>query len=410
MASLPFLGAVCSPIPASYLMDKIGRRTTLHSSVLLVMINWFILGFCSNIYLIYLARFMSGLFCGTEYICVSIFVAEMVEPAIRGRLISVTGMTFYSGALYVSLISYTSYQTMTLLCCLPAILLFTAFLFIPESPYYYLMHGKRQEAERAIIWLRGHCDPAEINRIEQGVQEQLKNQGTFKEIFSFRPNRNAFILIEFFKFFSSCTACLILFSYCTHLIPDSFVSARDSYILLCLLWVFATFVSSSVMDKFPRRIILGVSCVGTITFYSVTGIWYYLKEFTTVDLKGTEWVPLITIIFGSFFEIIGIVNIPNVLKGEIFPINIKTKACALSCVTACALETINALYYYDLNNLIGEYINFLKPILSACLCLYITVFHLFETKGFDLETIQKMLTGKVHSATEEDPITEKPKE
>uniref|UniRef100_A0A146LHJ7 Facilitated trehalose transporter Tret1 n=2 Tax=Lygus hesperus TaxID=30085 RepID=A0A146LHJ7_LYGHE len=303
-------------------------------------------------------------------------------------------MMFYLGALYVSCISYSSYQTMTLLCGVPALLLFITFMFIPESPYYYLMHGKRKEAEDAVVWLRGHCDKEEFKRIEDGVQEQLQNKGTFKEIFSFKPNRNAFIMIELFKVFSSCTACLILFSYSTTLVKDSFVSSQDSYILLCILWVFAALVSSSIMDKFPRRKILGVSCVGTLSFYAITTIWYYLKEFSTVDLSSTTWVPLVSIMFGSFFEIIGIVNIPNVLKGEIFPINIKTKAIALSCMTACGLETVNALFYYDLNYLIGEYINFLKPCISCCLCLYITIFHMFETKGLDLETIQHMLTGK----------------
>ncbi|KAF6214986.1 hypothetical protein GE061_009734 [Apolygus lucorum] len=394
LASLPFAGAVFSPIPVSYIMDRLGRRNTLHVSILLAMLHWIVVAFSSDFYFISVARFMSGLFCGTEYISVSILVAEMVEPSIRGRLISVTGMTFYMGALYVSCISYASYQTMTLLCGVPALLLFITFMFIPESPYYYLMHGKRKEAEDAVVWLRGHCNKEEFKRIEDGVQEQLKSQGTFKEIISFKPNRNAFILIECFKIFSSCTACLILFSYSTSLVPDSFVSSQDSYILLCILWVFAALVSSSVMDKFPRRMILGVSCVGTFSFYAITTIWYYLKEFTTVDLSSTTWIPLVSILFGSFFEIIGIVNIPNVLKGEIFPINIKTKACALSCMTACGLETLNALFYYDLNNLIGQYINFLKPCISCCLCLYITVFHMFETKGLDLETIQDMLTGK----------------
>ncbi|CAB0010054.1 unnamed protein product [Nesidiocoris tenuis] len=367
LASLPFLGAVVSPIPCSYIMNIVGRKNTLNITVLLVILAWIIIAFTSNIYLLLFARFISGLYCGSEYIIVSIYVAEAVAPNIRGRLISVTGMTFYAGALYVSFISYASYQTMTLLCIIPALLLFIVFLFVPESPYYYLMHGKKKEAENALKWLRGYFDPEEFNRIEEGVVEQLKNEGTFKEIFVVEPNLKAFVIIEFYKFFSSCTAVLILFSYCTQLIPDSWVSAQDSYILLCVLWVIAALFSSSIMDKYPRRMILVVSCVGTFIFYGVAGVWYYLKEFSDVDLSGVSWVPLLSAIFGSFFEIIGIVNVPNVLKGEMFPINIKTKACALSCMTACGLETINALFFYDLNRWIGQYINFLKPMLTACL-------------------------------------------
>ncbi|KAF6201462.1 hypothetical protein GE061_003853 [Apolygus lucorum] len=405
LACLPFTGAVISPLPVAYLMDRIGRRSTLHLSLLLILAGWMIIAFCSNIYLLCLARLMCGLWGGTEYITVSIYVAEMVDPSIRGTLISVTGMTLYIGALYVSFISYLSYQAMSLVCAVPALCLFTIFFFIPESPYFYLMHGRKKEAEEAITWLRGHCDKDELKRIEDGVIEQSKNHGTFKEIVANKANRNAFIMIEWFKIFSSCTANIVLFAYSTHLIPDSFVSAQDSNILLTVLWVFAALVSSSIMDKFPRRTILGVSCVGTIALFTITTVWYYLKEFTQVNVTTTTWVPLITIIIGSFFEVIGIVNIPNVLKGEIFPINIKTKACAISCMTANIFETINVLYYYEINYYIGEYFQFLKSVVSASLCLYITVFHMFETKGLDLETIQDLLTRKMQKKKK--PVDEK---
>ncbi|KAF6201461.1 hypothetical protein GE061_003852 [Apolygus lucorum] len=402
LACLPFTGAVISPLPVAYIMDRIGRRNTLHLSMLLILAGWLIITFSRNIYLMCLARLMCGLFGGTEYITVSIFVAEMVDPSIRGTLISVTGMTLYIGALYVSFISYLSYQTMSILCAVPALCLFTIFFFIPESPYFYLMHGKKKEAEEAITWLRGHCDKDEFKRIEDGVIEQSQNQGTFKEIVVNKANRKAFIMIEWFKIFSSCTANIVLFAFSTHIIPDSFVSAQNSNILLTIIWVFTALFSSIIMDKFPRRTILGVSCVGTIALFTITTIWYYLREFTQINMKTTTWVPLITIIIGSFFEVIGIVNIPNVLKGEIFPINIKTKACAISCMTANVVETINVLCYYEMNYYIGEYFQFLKSVVSASLCLYITVFHMFETKGLDLETIQKLLTGKIQVANKEE--------
>ncbi|CAA9998082.1 unnamed protein product [Nesidiocoris tenuis] len=394
LACLPNIGAVISPIPCGYVMDKIGRKTTLSCSIFFVIASWLVLAFSKNIMFIFAARLIMGMWNGTEYITVSIFIAEVVDPNVRGSLISITGMMFYLGALYVSLISFFSYQTMTLLCIVSPVILFIGFLCIPESPYFYLMHGKRKEAEEAIIWLRGECHPKDLDTMEEAVKEQLKKRGTFKEIVSKASNRKGFFLVEVFKFCSASSATLMLFPFSTQLIPKGWLTPQESHIVLCIAWVVSALISSALMFRFKRRSLMMVSTLGTIVMLSATAVWYYLRDSTDIDTSTTAWLPLMLLVVAVFFETIGIINIPNIIKGEVFPINIKTKACALSCMTACGCEALNYLFFYDINHHIGMYFNFVKSACTAAFSLLVVLFFMIETKGQSLEKIQEMLNAK----------------
>lgn len=339
-------------------------------------------------------RLVMGFWNGAEFVTVSIYVAEVVDPSVRASLITITMMMFYNGALSVSLLSYFSYQTMTLLCLVAPILTFIGFLFIPESPYFYLKHGKREEAERAIAWLKGECHPKELETMEQAIKDQMMKKGTFKEIISKKSNRKAFFLVECFKFCSAASATILLFPYSTTLLPHGWLTPQESYIILCSVWVISAIVASFLMYRFKRRTLLTVSTVGTMTMLTLTAVWYYLRDFSTVDTTSTNYLPLLLLIAAVFFETVGIAIIPNIIKGEIFPINIKTKASALASMTACGFETLHYLFFYDINNHIGMYFNFVKSALSALFCLIVVRFFLIETKDHTLEEIQDLLNGK----------------
>uniref|UniRef100_A0A146MFH4 Facilitated trehalose transporter Tret1 n=3 Tax=Lygus hesperus TaxID=30085 RepID=A0A146MFH4_LYGHE len=394
VVSLPNIGAVISPIPCGYVMDRIGRKTTLSISIFFVITCWTIIASTQNVVLLLISRLIMGMWNGTEYITVSIYIAEVVDPSVRGSLISVTGMMFYLGALYVSFISYTSYQTMTLLCIVSPVILFIGFMFIPESPYFYLMHGRRKDAEKSIIWLKGECHPKDLDRMEEAVKEQLTKQGTFMEIVSKASNRKGFFLVECFKFCSASSATLLLFPFSTQLLPYGWLSPQASHIVLCSVWVVSAMISSALMYRFKRRSLMMVSTVGAIVLLLTTATWYYLRDKTDVQTSSTAWLPLILLSVAVFFETIGIINIPNIMKGEVFPINIKTKACALSCMTACGCEAINYLLYYQIVHHIGMYFHFVKSALTAAFSLFIVLFFMIETKGHSLEKIQEMLNAK----------------
>ncbi|KAF6209402.1 hypothetical protein GE061_015149 [Apolygus lucorum] len=394
MVSILFVGAVSSPIPCSFIMDKIGRKNILMLATFMGVLTWIILIFATTITPIYIARVLSGCYCGIEYTVVSNFIAECVDPEIRGRLGTLMIIMYSCGAFFVSLISFCSYQVITLICLLNVVLLFICFLFLPETPYFYLMHGKREEAEKSVKWLKGSCSPDELNRIENAIKEQLQNSGTYLDIFKNPVNLKSFLMVEVLKFVAAGASDVFLMTYAPLIIPNAWITAQQSYIVLCVVWVGSALAASVYMDRFNRRFVMTVSCTGAIIGLLITAVWYYLRDSTTVDVRSTNWLPLIlTIIIGGF-ETVGLFNIPNIYKGEVFAINIKSKACALSCVTACFFEGLNNYTFFPINDNIGYYFNFVKSAITALVGLIFTLFFMVETKGKTLEDIQDMLNNR----------------
>lgn len=95
---------------------------------------------------------------------------------------------------------YVSYSTLALVAgSVPVIFLLT-FSWMPESPYYFLMQGKKDEARESLRWLRGDAGKGdletEINKMEENVKSQMQNKGTMMDIFATHANRKAFFIVE----------------------------------------------------------------------------------------------------------------------------------------------------------------------------------------------------------------------
>ncbi|BES96956.1 facilitated trehalose transporter Tret1-like [Nesidiocoris tenuis] len=395
MVAMLYVGSVLSPVPGSYVMDKVGRKGVLLMTSFMSVFVWIILLFAKTAAPIYFARFLCGVYCGVEYTTVANFVAESVEPKIRGRVGTLMSIMFSSGAVFVSLVSFLSYTAFTLVCLFCTLIVLTCFLFVPETPYFYLMHGRRKDAERSVTWLRGSCSPTDLDYVEDAIKEQLSNPGSYLDIFRNKASLKAFVMVEIMKFISACSSSVFLMTYAPILIPDnSLLTSQQSYILLSICWLVTGMCTSAVMDSFERRTLMLVSCFGALAGISAAAVWYYLRDFTSVDVSSTTWLPLVVAFLAGGFEVIGLFNIPNIYKGEIFAINIKSKACALSCVTACFFEGVNTYLYYPINENIGEYFNFVKSAITTVIGIIFTLFFMIETRGKSLEAIQDILNNR----------------
>jgi SP family facilitated glucose transporter-like MFS transporter 8 len=64
---------------------------------------------------------------------------------------------------------YVTYQHLAIAGAFVPVIFAVSFFFVPESPYYLLAKGKREEATKALQWLRGQSRvgvQAELNDIQ----------------------------------------------------------------------------------------------------------------------------------------------------------------------------------------------------------------------------------------------------
>lgn len=86
VGSLLALGAGIGSPPVGMMMNKMGRKRAILALSLPITANWIIIVCTRSVTWLYIARFVSGLTLGGVCFAVPIYVAEIVEPSIRGPL------------------------------------------------------------------------------------------------------------------------------------------------------------------------------------------------------------------------------------------------------------------------------------------------------------------------------------
>uniref|UniRef100_A0A0A9YTX6 Facilitated trehalose transporter Tret1 n=1 Tax=Lygus hesperus TaxID=30085 RepID=A0A0A9YTX6_LYGHE len=242
-------------------------------------------------------------------------------------------------------------------------------MMIPESPYYYLKKGQREEAKESIVWLKGKCNDDDLDILQKKVEEQMEMKGSFLDIFKTPACLKAFIIVEFLYACQRFSGATFLCAFATVVIPESWFSPADSFMNLLIVWIIASFLASSLIDKFNRRTLLAISCLGSGLAMCAATVWYYLRDFTEIDTSNTNYLPLVFLVISGVFYCIGIVSIPIIIQGELFPVNLKSIGSALACITANLCSGIFTQFFYDITNNIGMYFNFLIMGMAPLICI-----------------------------------------
>jgi DHA1 family tetracycline resistance protein-like MFS transporter len=81
------------------LSDKFGRRPVLLASIATLVIDFLIMGFAHNIWLLFLGRALSGI-SGATYSTANAYIADVTTPAERGRAFGMIGAAFGFGFVF----------------------------------------------------------------------------------------------------------------------------------------------------------------------------------------------------------------------------------------------------------------------------------------------------------------------
>lgn len=347
----------------------------------------------------YVARFIAGLSEGAVFIVVPMYIGEVSEPAIRGVLGSSVSVSFISGILFINCVGpYYSIAISAFVCIAFPVLLLTVFCWMPETPYYLIMKGKIEEARKSLQFLRrmNNVD-AELNKLTSDVERQLSEPGTFKNVFTIRSNLKALLImfgLRSAQQFSGVSA----FGLNTHTIfmqAGGDISANMSVIIYTITQILFTFGGSFFIDKFGRKPILLISCLGSTFVLAVTSIYFYLKEKTDVDISSISWLPLAGMLVYVVLFSVGLGTVPNLMLGELFSASIKGKALFILNIYYAILISTIAKFYQAMADNFGMYVPF--AVFAVC-CLLSTLFSHYcvpETKGKSLEEIQQNLKGNV---------------
>src|SRR3954453_19737536 len=169
VSSLLFPGAALGALFGGRIADRIGRKRTLMLCACVFLVGALGCALAPTVQVMVAARIILGFGVGAASVTCPLYLAEMAPPARRGRMVTinelmiVTGqmLAFAMNALLDQLIRDPHvWRWMLGVAAVPAVALLVGMLALPDSPRWYAVRGRLDEARRVLEQGR---EPAEAS-------------------------------------------------------------------------------------------------------------------------------------------------------------------------------------------------------------------------------------------------------
>lgn len=120
------------------------------------------------------------------------------------------------------------------------------------------------------------------------------------------------------------SGCFALINYSATIFRDSGsdIDPNVSSIILAAIQVAGTYVSTVLVDRLGRRLLLLTSAAATAVGLTVMGLYSFVGSHLQWDLTAFSWVPVTSLSFVIFIASIGILPLPFVVLAEVLPQNV----------------------------------------------------------------------------------------
>ncbi|ERL95872.1 hypothetical protein D910_00506, partial [Dendroctonus ponderosae] len=398
IASILCVGAAIGPFLFGYLADKIGRKKTLLSIAVPMIVGITTLAFTDQVKLYYFGRLLYGIGSGGVFTVLTMYTGEITADYNRGKFSCILGIFVALGVLYpFSIGGFLSVRIFCLSCFLPLqvfLIFFT--LYAPESPSYLVRTSRYDEAETALINLHSltkcHArdDVSELQRIQD---LQAKTKGGVAELFNSKGTRKAFIIsaglliIQQFSGINAVTGFMENIFRAT----GSSIPPQAATTLVGVIQVVTVFITSSLIEKLGRKFLLMASAMGAAASIILLGLYFFLHKHEFRLLEYFWWLPISCLLLYIVSFNLGLGPVPWTVLSEIFPDNVKSSASALISSICFGTSFVVTLAFPILSEMLGMAESFW---LFGLCCIFGAVFVRFivvETKGRNPMQIQEIL-------------------
>ncbi|XP_016773033.1 facilitated trehalose transporter Tret1 [Apis mellifera] len=397
ISSLVAIGSAVICIPIGILTDMIGRKYSMLLMVVPFTIGWLLIIFAKSVIMFYIGRFITGLSGGAFCVAAPIYTAEIAENEIRGTLGSYFQLLLTTGILLSYILgTFVNMRILSIISALVPLIFFVVFMFMPESPSYYLKKGNEKFARKNLIKLRGiqYNIENELQNQKDALEETNKNSVSFWILIKSKTTLKSFIIAYGLMFFQQLSGVNVVIFYTNSIFEKANTGLNPSYstIIVGVMQVLAVFVSTLIVDHAGRRILLLISIIFLCLTSCTLGIYFYLLK-NEVDVNSIKWLPLVSVCIFIIMFNMGFGPLPWMMMGEIFAPEVKSVAASSACLFNWILVFIVTKFFSDLSKTIDLDATFW---LFAVICLIGTFFVYFivpETKGKSLEEIQRELNN-----------------
>lgn len=342
-----------------------------------------------------MARFIGGVGDACIFSTLPSYIGEVATPKVRGFWGNVIVCYGLSGQVYINVVGgYLNVKTAALISLISSAIFVLTFSFAPESPYFYVMKNRRDDARVALQKLRRINDVEdELVSIELAVKRQLSESCKWKELLVVRSNRKAIVAGMFLRSVPHLAGVSVFLMYTQYIFQQcgGNLSAIESSIIFSTAMVVCSVTASAIIARLGRRLPLIISLTGSSVALALLAVYFYIMQKTTIDLTNLNWVPLACMLIYVVFFAMGALTVPTLMLSELFSASIKAKGLCILIIVFSVWVSVTSKLFHLLDTNLGLY----APFAFFCVCCLCNIFIALkivpETQGKTLEEIQQLL-------------------
>jgi MFS transporter, SP family, galactose:H+ symporter len=397
VVSAVLFGAMFGPLISGFLTDVLGRKKINIVASLVFVLGSILVAIATSFSVLIIGRLLLGLAIGIVSATIPLYLSELSPKEKRGQLVTFFQLAITLGILLSFVVGYwfegslNAWRMMFWAGFVPAILLFTGMLFVPESPRWLITKGRNNEALEVLKRLREPTEAQkEYDETISLLHEEKKQKTSWTEMFSSRLRIPLFIGIGIFAIqqFSGINAIIY---YSTDIFKEFFDSKQATLatVGVGIVNTMSTILGMFLLDKLGRKPLLYIGLIGTAVCLCTVGLSFYLKDNLT-DITR-QFMSVGGIYIYIVFFAISLGPLGWLLISEIYPLRIRGVASSMGSFNHWFFDLI-VTFSFPLLRITSLGSNggiFGIFMLVVLLGLFFARFLVFETKGMSLEDIEK---------------------
>jgi MFS transporter, SP family, xylose:H+ symportor len=355
-------------------------------------------------------RILTGVGVGMASMLSPLYIAEIAPSRIRGRLVSFNQLSIVLGMLIVYFVNWaiasqgnetwlhtTGWRLMLLSEAIPALLFLLLLLGVPDTPRWFVMKGRDEEARGILTRLAGET---EARKILADIRDSLRVSAESNRVSLFAFGSLvivAGIMLSVFQQFVGINAVLYYAPLMFKNLGASTDSALWQTVVVGAANVAFTIVAILTVDRLGRKplliiggVVMGIAMVvlGFLFKGNAEGTGPLLAAMAYIAGFALSWGPVTWVLLSEMF--------PNAIKGRAMPIAVAAQWIANLFVSwsfkiLIGNSALNALFNHAFPYWIYGGMSFL-----AAAFVY---FYVPETRRRTLEEIQNLWTRGDAGAT-----------
>ncbi|XP_030754933.1 facilitated trehalose transporter Tret1-like [Sitophilus oryzae] len=402
---LASLGAITNPIGSilsGVLAEWLGRKRSIQISSIPFIIGWVLIGLGRNIAWLYAGRLITGIAAGMSTASYT-YVGEITTPTTRGFLQTLGPICASFGILLTYVLGYVlHWTTVALISTAFAVFSMITMQAMPESPAHLVKISggninEKSDAYKAYFFFSRNIVVAqqEIQKASEANNNEKQPQKSLKELYLSPETTRPFCLLVTLFLLQELSGIYTILYYAVQFFAETNLQIDDyvSSITVGTIRFAMSIVCAFLINKLGRKTLCTFSSFGMTLSVLILGLYVKYYEIYPDQDKILKMLPLFCVIFNVLFSMVGMLPIPWILCGELFPLRVRP---IMAGVVICMAQTfifICVKIYYNMVDFLGFsgtiFTFFVASTLSMFFCKYV----LPETRNKSLEEIEAYFRG-----------------